>query len=220
MGITETTIIYGIIGVVVAAALWMSGSSSGPARVGLFALHVALWPFFAPILLARSGGAGPQPPVEATAAVKHDPRLRQVEEQLGAATAGLDGFADELLGPQMARLRNLTGSLAGMSRRLAEMDELLATREFDEERVREVLDAADDEVRIESVQARLRNIERLQEMRRSLSADYERAILKIEEISSQVSLLRFADHPEREVGELVEDIAATVEGLSEGLLSK
>ena len=225
MGTTETSIFYGIIGVVVAAAMWLSGTSkNGLARAGLFGVHAVLWPFFAPILLGRavSGAEGDQRALEATS---RDPRLCQAEEQLWAALSSLDGIAEDVLGPDMARVKSLTGSLEQMSHRLAEMDELLKSPEFDERRVRAALEEMDtqrqagDSARASSIRARLRNIERLEQMRRGLSADFERAILKIEEISSQISLLRFADHPEQEVGELIQDIAATVEGLSEGLLS-
>lgn len=227
MGLTETAIIYSIIGLVVAAAMWLSSPPTrGVAALASFVVHTMLWPFFAPVLLGRAGGGAPaaptDPPGEAAA---YDPRVRAAEARLTAALASLDGTAEEVLDPEVHRVRELTDSLARMAYRLAEMDELLATPEFDEARALDTLDAicapggAGDEARADSVRARLRNIRRLAQMRQALSEDFERAILKVEEISSQIRLLRFADRPEDEVSGLIGDISATVEGLSEGLLA-
>lgn len=226
MGITETLIIYGIIGLVVASAMWLAGASEhGLVRASRFVLHAVLWPFFAPVLLASSVSEPPKPSLErAELTAAKDPRVHEAEQRLLRALTSLDGVAEDVLGDEMERVRSLTGSLAAMARRILEMDELLETDEFDEERALGALeqmqtdDEAGDRVRRDSVRARLRNIRRLKEMRQALSADLERAILKIEEISSQIRLLRFADRPEHEVSGLIEDIAATVEGLSEGLL--
>lgn len=254
MGITETSIIYTIIGAVVASAMWLAGPAEHVMfRGARFVLHTIFWPFFAPLLLGRSLEASPAATSQGpTRRHGEDPRVHQAEQRLLQALASLDGVAEDLLGSQMDRVRDLTGSLAAMAGRMSEMDELLATDEFDEERAQLALEAicqqedrpADPSsedwssedpssadrlskqahtigihARRDSVGARLRNIRRLKQMRQALSADLERAILKIEEISSQIRLLRFADRPEHEVSELIQDIAATVEGLSEGLLS-
>jgi hypothetical protein len=241
MGITETSIIYTIIGAVVAAAMWLATPTEHfVIRTSRFALHTVLWPFFAPILLGRSLQMDPHPErrpalnaLGESSRVQQDPRVQQAEQRLLDALAGLDGVAEDVLGSEMSRVRDLAGSLAAMAGRMSEMDELLATDEFDEERAQLALEAicgqedlqdvqhgaADRRARRDSVGARLRNIRRLKQMRQALSADLERAILKIEEISSQIRLLRFADRPEHEVSELIQDFAATVEGLSEGLLS-
>lgn len=228
MGITETSIIYGIIGVVVASAMWLSRpAESALVGVSRLVLHTLLWPFFAPVLLG--GGASPtvttSSPMPAPTPPNLDPRVDEAERRLLDALSSLDGVAEDVLGLEMQRVRDLTGSLANMARRIAEMDELLATDEFDAARAERALsalgagDSPDNRARRDSVQARLRNIRRLEQMRQALSADLERAILKVEEISSQIRLLRFADRPEHEVSGLIQDIAATVEGLSEGLLS-
>ncbi len=229
MGITETAIIYGIIGVVTAAAMWLSGAGApGVQRAGLFAVHALLWPFFAPVLLGGAAErAAPTPRTRRAGAeaTELDGRVHAAEERLLAALASLDGLAEDALRPELHRVRELTGALARMARRLAEMDELLATPEFDEERALGALEALEDtdagapDARADSVRARLRNIRRLVQMRQNLSMDFERAMVKVDEISSQIRLLRFADRPEHEVGELIWDIEATVEGLSEGMLS-
>lgn len=230
MGVFETTIIYTIIGLVMAAAMALSArATSMVTKAGLFPLHTVLWPFFAPVLLGRAVDRG-DPDTEKrdtkrAARAVADPRIRDAEAQLLSALSRVGGIAEELLGPQMESVRNLSDSLGRMDARLTEMDALLASREFDrqaaEQALRELLDSPDidnDDARIESVQARLRNIERLHHMRERARRDLQRAILKMEEMNSQILLLQFADRPEGEIAESIQDIAATIDGLSEGLL--
>lgn len=100
---------------------------------------------------------------------------------------------------------------------------LLATPEFDASRAAVLLAELSGRVtdrhdlRESSLRTRLRNIEKLQALRAHTAEILERSLLKLEELSSQVLLLRFAVDPEREVAELMRDIAASVEGLSAGL---
>jgi hypothetical protein len=230
MGILEPTIIYGIVGAVLAAALIIASPGAPIAtRCGLFVVHAALWPFFAPALLGRAtanlGAVIPEKSGEDDFGAL-DPRIRAAEARLITALSRLDGVAEEILAPQMESVRNLSRSLARMDMRLAEMDELLTSPEFDrveaEKALRGLIDnpqiTADDS-RIESIEARLRNIDRLHHMRERARRDIERAILKMEEMNSQILLFRFADKPENEMAELIGDISATVDGLSEGLFT-
>ncbi|MFU8804921.1 MAG: hypothetical protein ACNA8W_13995 [Bradymonadaceae bacterium] len=230
MGIIETTIIYGIVGAVLAAGLAIASPGTPlAARFGLFFVHSALWPFFAPTLLGRAT-QGPQsepghsPPEHDSSAL--DPRIHAAEARLITALSSLDGIAEEVLAPQMESVRNLSRSLARMDTRQAEMDELLTSPEFDRDEAENALRAlldnpqiTPDDSRIESIEARLRNIERLHTMRERAQRDIERAILKMEEMNSQILLFRFADKPENEMAELIGDISATVDGLSEGLFT-
>jgi hypothetical protein len=137
----------------------------------------------------------------------------------------LDGVAREVLEKEVARVQKLTGSLTGMEQRLREMDALLAAPEFDAARAEAALrelearGSGEEDPRLQSLRARRRNIEQLRRMRDRTGQDLERALLKMEEMHSQVLLLRFANRPETELVELVKDISATVEGLSEGLMA-
>jgi hypothetical protein len=112
-----------------------------------------------------------------------------------------------------------------MEGRLREMDTLLGSPEFDADRAETVLRGlegrgyAEDDPRVQSVRARRRNIEQLRQMRDRAGQDLERALLKMEEMRSQVLLLRFANRPETELVDLIRDIAATVEGLTEGMMA-
>lgn len=239
MGIIETALIYGLLGAVVAAALGLRAERAHPLYRGLQVLvWLLLWPLFAPLLLGgresaatsaptststSAGRAGVRPGLKAGAVL--DPRLSAAEQRLLGALGRLDGVTHALLTPEIERLRGLTGALGGLAKRLAEMDALLGSPEFDARQAAATLEDllrrghGDNDARVESVKNRLRNIARLQEMHRRTGEQLERALLKMEEMSSQLLLLQFADGPELDVVERVREIAASVEGLSEGWLA-
>ena len=232
MGIFETSIIYTLVGFAVATSLALARrTSSKLAQAGLFIVHTICWPFFAPVLLGGALEQGDSPPagadpseVPGKSAPKNiaDPRIRGVEAKLMAALDRVGGIAEELLGPQMESVRDLSESLAAMDERIAEMDALLGSAEFDQEEAEQALetlledpDIDDGDERIESVRSRLRNIERLQKMRHRARRDLQRALLKMEEMNSQILLLQFADQPEEEIARNIQEIASTIDGLSE-----
>jgi hypothetical protein len=220
MGITETLIVYGIIGSSVAGAIWLSDKESS-ALVAM--VHMLLWPLFAPMLF-EPRASEPGRPVARPTDERADPRLTEVERALMDALETLDGAPEDVLRPEVERVRSLMDSLDDMARRRDDMESMLDEPQFDRERATAVLcelDASDmpDEAHRESVRNRIRHIERLETMHASLSRDIERTLLKLEEMTSQIRLLRFADSPAEEVSNLVRDITSTVEGLSEGLMT-
>ncbi|NOT55429.1 MAG: hypothetical protein HOP18_12555, partial [Deltaproteobacteria bacterium] len=111
-------------------------------------------------------------------------------------------------------------SLDVAEHRLQEMEEMLHSREFDMTRVDAALHDLrskgydDEEPRVRSLGARRRNIERLQTMRDRTRDELDRALVKLEEISSQVLLLRFADQPETTLASLLKEVARNVDGLA------
>jgi hypothetical protein len=56
-------------------------------------------------------------------------------------------------------------------------------------------------------------------MRDELAAEIEEAILEMEEIGSRIQVIRFAEHPEREIDACIDEITAAVGGLCDGLES-
>jgi hypothetical protein len=226
MGFHETAVLYGLIGLAVSASLGLQrGAAPLVRRIGLHALWTLLWPFFAPVLF---GGAVHDPDRGAAARgagqrAARDPRLQAAQQRLLQALGGLDGVAREVLEREAGRVQKLAGSLGAMEQRLHEMDALLASPEFDPARAEAALQEmcargpAQDDPRLESLRARRRNIEQLRALRERAAQDLERALLKMEEMASQILLLRYTNRPETELVELVREIAAAVEGLSEGL---
>lgn len=225
MGVLETAIIYGLIGVVVAAALVLRpDGATAVQKVGLFLLSSCFWPLYAPSLLGGSGkgrrgaggaGGGPQGLSE---------RMQRAQALVLAALDTAEGVA-QAVAPDVARVRLLTGSVAAMERRVREIDELLSSEEFDLGAANEALAALarrgvlESDPRHQSVSARVRNIERLAAIRDRTVEDLERIALKLEEMSSRLRLLRFAGKPDAEVVQLFKEVADSVEEVTEGLLA-
>lgn len=221
--LVSTAILYGLVGLCIATALVLREDRRSVSHRALgFIAGAAFWPLFAPMLLGA--GAERQPPGRTTTTSAFAPRIRAAEEQLLTAIGHGEGIAEEVLGAEVARVRAVAGQMASMERRVHEMDELLRTPEFDAESARIALGdlsargVSPDDPRVQSVRARLRNIERLRSMRDRTCADLERIILKLEEMSSRLRLLRFAGRPDAEVVQLIKEVAESVEEVTEGLL--
>ncbi|MGM0556024.1 MAG: hypothetical protein ACQEVA_06580 [Myxococcota bacterium] len=221
MGVTETIIIYGIIGATVAAAIWLSSADESSPLDAI--VHAALWPLFAPSLLEPRAESKPKP-ARARQRPHAEQRVRKVEAGLLAALEELDGAPEDVLRPEFNRIRGLMDSLDAMAARRDDMRSMLAESQFDRGLAKARLEELErdpdaDRARLESVRNRIKHIDRLEQMHEALSADVDRTLLKLEETTSQIRLLRFADSPAEEVSDLVRDITATVEGLSEGLMT-
>ena len=224
MTTTGTLLIYAILGLVVAAAMALREPRLDALRLlFLFTAGVAFWPLFAPSLLG--GPAATTPAAGAPGDAPFGTRIQAGEQQLLAALAKVRGVAEGALAPEAARVRDLAASLATMAARLAEIDDTLRAPELDartlEERLAELVahGRGSDDARVLSMKARLRNVERLRAMRARTHDDLERALLKMEEITSQMLLLKFAGRPESEVAALIGEIEDGVGGVAEALLA-
>lgn len=215
MGIVETCILYLLLGGVIAVALVLRAEGrSGGARGAIFVAGVFFWPLFAPFLLSPARPAAPA-----------TPPARAAQARLLGALGQVEGLAADVLRPEVARLRGLVDAVGKMEARVAEMDTLLATPEFDRAAASGQLEALSrrglppEDPRVQSVQARLRNMERLAAMRERTAADLERVVLQLEEMGSRLQLLKFAGRPDAELVELLQSVASSVEEVTEGLLA-
>jgi hypothetical protein len=215
MGVIETCILYLLLGGVVAVALVLRAEGKGRgARVVTFVSGIFFWPVFAPFLLSSSRQEAPV-----------TPPARAAQSRLLAALGQVEGLAADVLRPEVARLRGLVDAVGKMEARVAEMDALLATPEFDRAAASGQLEALarrglpPEDARVQSVQARLRNMERLVAMRERTAADLERVVLQLEEMGSRLQLLKFAGRPDAELVELLQSVASSVEEVTEGLLA-
>jgi hypothetical protein len=215
MGVVETCILYLLLGGVVAVALVLR--AEGKSRAGRVATFVAgffFWPVFAPFLLSSGRSVAVVPPP-----------ARAAQARLLGALGQVEGLAADVLRPEVARLRGLVEAVGKMEARVAEMDALLATPEFDRTAAAGQLEALSrrglppEDPRVQSVQARLRNMERLAAMRERTAADLERVVLQLEEMGSRLQLLKFAGRPDAELVELLQSVASSVEEVTEGLLA-
>ena len=208
----QTLILYVVIGAGVAGAVYLADGARLPGRWFRVATAVLFWPLYLPLLLTpnRATAAAPPTPHDALAAA-----IAQVDAELEAALGSLDGWAEDVLAREKGRLRDLRTAWLAQAQRIREMDRLLALPEY-----ADVTDpeppptAADDRLR-NSRLARRQNIERLRHLRQRASDDLAGSLAWVRELVSMIHLAKFSGAPAARAEELVAQIAAAVEGLSE-----
>ncbi len=205
----QTLVLYLVIGVGVAGALYLVPGDR-PGRWFRVATALPFWPLYLPILLSRPAGearpaapAGPPAPRDEMAAA-----IGQVDAELEAALGSLDGWAEDVLAREKGRVRELRSAWAAQAERIREMDRVLARPEEDGPA------PADDRLRA-SYQARRTNIDRLRQVRRRTYEDLMATLAWVRELVSMIHLAKFTGAPAARAEELVSQIAAAVEGLSE-----
>lgn len=221
MGLAQTAIFYLVIGTGVSVALLVSG---GPLTAGerLFRTVTGLffWPLYLPVLLQRRADDDEDmrppsetdhgPPADVMAAA-----IAQVEAELDRALGSLDGWAENVLADEQARLHELRAAWRVQAARIRELDQLLARPEFLSARPVTADDAGtDDRLRL-SEQMRQENIARLRAIRRRLHDDLMGTLAWVRELVTMIHLAKFTGAPASRAEELVAQIAAAVEGLSE-----
>jgi|GEM_PF-1571431 len=226
MRIAETLFLYGLIGFVVMLVMASREKKRSWFRVVHISLWWSLWPFFVVLLLSSASAEEIENPrlVLPENTERIDPRLERAEQHLLGALYQLEGVAEEILKPEIERVKALTSTLNQVEKRLKDMGDLLRTPSFDKQAVEEnkkLLQAEGcngEDTRVQSLNARLRNIETLQRMEARTKESLERALLKMEELSGHIQVLRFAARPDTEVIAVIKDIAVSVESAMEGFL--
>src|SRR5207249_1095238 len=140
-------------------------------------------------------------------------RDRAGGRELAAALGSPGGWAGDVLAREKVRIRDLRTAWLAQAQRIREMDRLLARPECADEADPEP-PAADDRLR-SSRQARRQNVERLRRLRRRADDDLTRSLAGVRELVSMIHLAKFSGAPAARAEELVAQIAAAVEGLSE-----
>ena len=124
-----------------------------------------------------------------------------------------------MLARERVRIRDLRAAWLAQAERIREMDRLLALPEFAGDEAPEPppalsSSAADDRLR-SSRQARRQNVERLRRLRRRAYDDLVGSLAWVRELVSMIHLAKFSGAPAARAEELVAQIAAAVEGLSD-----
>ena len=220
MGLTQTILFYLLIGAGVSAALLMRGAEIGTgARVFRALTGLVFWPLYVPALLVPT-----QQPAERTQTPASAPTdsmavaIRQVEAELDRALGSLDGWAENVLAEEQTRLAELRAAWRVQAERIRELDKLLVQPEFLSERgiTAAGSDAGSSGDRLrQSEQARRENIERLRALRGRLHEDRIGTLGWVRELVTMIHLAKFTGAPASRAEELVAQIAAAVEGLSE-----
>ena len=140
MGLWQTGTLYLLIGLVVGAASCLrEGAGRDAVSFLRAALSAIFWPIFLPLLLGGPPTTGQKTAQAPDADAGLDPRVQRAEDSLLLGLSQLDGMAEGLAHPEVARIRELGASLHCMSGRLREMDRLLGSPEFDAGRAKGLL---------------------------------------------------------------------------------
>ena len=227
MGLSETILFYLLIGAGVSVAVLLSENELSPAeRSFQTATAVLFWPLYLPVLLRQ-----PHLPAEfsenssQTAEVSDgmSAAISQVEAELDAALRSLDGWAEGPLAQEHERLSELKSAWHLQAERVRELDRLLRQPEFGADVTWEGEPGSQDisgqprlsERILHSEQTRHENIQRLREVRRQLHDDLMGTLACVRELVTMIHLAKFTGAPPSRAEELVAQIAASVEGLSE-----
>lgn len=218
MGFGTALTFYIAIGLAIAAADYLAGPEAAEARRLLrAAAAAAFWPLFLPLLLSRDERqAGPAALAAAEPGDGMAAAIAQVERELDAALSSLDGWAESVLAREKDRLGELRAALAAQAARIREMDGLVDG--FDDEPqpalALAAADSAGDRCQ-QSEQARRQNLARLRSVRRQAYNDLMGTLAWVRELVSMIHLAKFTGAPASRAEELVAQIAAAVEGVSE-----
>lgn len=230
-----TLVLYVVVGLGVALAVFISERESQAPRLW-FRMMTALpfWPLYLPILLAhlprasvvveRPGDAAPAPCDDMSAAIAH------VDAELEAALNSIDGWAEDVLARERDRIRELRDAWIAQAGRVREMDHVLASGIHPLTFADKVLN--DDSRKLPrltndsesppvnhrmalSQEACRQNIERLRHVRQRAYDDLLGNLAWVRELVSMIHLAKFTGAPASRAEELVAQIAAAVEGLSD-----
>jgi len=218
MLLVETAIFYLLLGGAVAVAVYIRSQTGNSVAAGLqMAAACLFWPLFVPVLLS--------PPVDEAAAIgkpaesvgTHNDGLAaaisQVETELDAALEGLDGWAEDVLNSEHHRLEELRAAWKAQADRIRSIDQLLAEPSARADSLAEV--AADVASARQSEKTRQDNIRQLSNLRKRMHADLVGTLAWVRELVTMIHLAKFSGAPAARAEELVAQIAAAVQGLSE-----
>jgi hypothetical protein len=222
MNFTTSVLFYVLVGACVSVAVYLHDEErTRRERAFRIAAALSFWPLYLPLLLERRTGSNPTGQMASTAAVADSlaQAIQQVELELDAALGSLDGWAEEALADEDRRLLELRGAWRLQADRIRQLDGLLAASrtEAADPLAPDVsgLSASATDRRIRSDHARIENMRRLQELRGRLLDDLLGTLAWVRELVTMIHLAKFSGAPASRAEELVSQIAAAVEGLSE-----
>jgi hypothetical protein len=222
MNLGPTLLIYVLIGFGVAVAVYVTQGKRRSSELWFTVLTaIPFWPLYVPLLLAGHGSVqGKRTPLPPAAPDDMALLIHQVDAELEAALTSLDGWAEGVLAREKDRIHELRVAWTNQSDRIREMDRLLILPEYSDgdqagPALNVPLSATASERLKHSQQVRRQNIERLRQVRRRAYEDLMGTLAWVRELVSMIHLAKFTGAPASRAEELVAQIAAAVEGLSE-----
>ncbi|MCI0334054.1 MAG: hypothetical protein L0228_12620 [Planctomycetes bacterium] len=218
MLLLETTIFYLLLGVTVAVAVYIRGDGRMDVNAALQLVAACVfWPLFVPMLLATdeasTASRSPAHPAKAEEPDALSAAIDQVEAELDAALSGLDGWAEDVLNSEQHRLEELRTAWKLQADRIRQLDRLLGEPAARVDSLSEV--GGDVERARQSENVRQGNIRQLIALRNQMHADLVGTLAWVRELVTMIHLAKFSGAPAARAEELVVQIAAAVQGLSE-----
>jgi hypothetical protein len=218
MLLVETAIFYLLIGAAVAVAVYLRGTDGQGVRANFDVVAACLfWPLFLPVLLApaRADNATNSKTVQPAVASQDSlsAAISQVEAELDTALEGLDGWAEDVLNSEQHRLQELRTAWKAQAERIRQLDRLLAAQESRGDSPWDA--AAEVDKARQSEKVRRENIRQLGSLRKQMHADLIGTLAWVRELVTMIHLAKFSGAPAARAEELVAQIAAAVQGLSE-----
>jgi hypothetical protein len=217
MLLAETAIFYLVLGACVAVAMYVRDEAPDGQAWAQAAGALLFWPLFLPMLLSRAdaGEAAPAKKAEPDNASRDalDAAIEQVEAELDAAIEGLDGWAEDVLNSERQRLDELRTAWKLQAERIRQIDRLLAEPAASADPLAEA--AAEVVQARRSDELRRGNIRQLAALRNRMHDDLVGTLAWVRELVTMIHLAKFSGAPAARAEELVVQIAAAVQGLSE-----
>lgn len=228
MGFTQTIVFYLLVGMSVSLAVFLKDNSSSKAtRLFQAVTSCLFWPLYLPILLSSQDGSAlvsKDGPIEKVPVDSMASAIDQVESELESAVSSLDGWAEDVLAHEQSRFSELCSAWRVQAEKIRELDRLLMKPDFltqtekpsAAEGETTLTEEATQPLRLQkSEQARHENIDRLHQVRNQLHDDLMGTLAWVRELVTMIHLAKFTGAPASRAEELVAQIAAAVEGLSE-----
>ena len=223
MSFMTSIVFYLLFGSCVAIALYLRDEPRTPGgRTFRMVSCLFFWPLYLPLLLERQASQNADGQSTLGSAAVSDSlaqSIQQVESELDAALGSLDGWAEETLSDEERRLQELRGAWRSQADRIRQLDALLAASQLtDADPLAPAVSAMSASVtdrRLRSDHARTENMRRLQELRGRLLDDLLGTLAWVRELVTMIHLAKFSGAAASRAEELVSQIAAAVEGLSE-----
>lgn len=235
-----TVCFYLIIGIGVAAALWLSADAVTTTQ-RLFRTLTApfFWPLYVPTLLAAKSSNLGTTAIDAVGTSLGRQRdnmaitIAQVETELDQALQCLDGWAEDVLAGEQERITELRMAWRQQAQHIRELDQLLQRAPTDTPLAAitspDPNQAAaqsgerglsDQDTRYQSQierceRTRHENVLKLRQVRRELYDELMATLAWVRELVSMIHLAKYTGEPASRAVELVQQIAAAIEGVSE-----
>ncbi len=213
MSLRDLLTLYVVFGLCFAIAIYRSSPETNSSRLGSAALAVPLWPLWAPIALTAKrantlGAAGQTTGTNTT--------LRRVQAALADAIASIQGTPLATLLPPEAALR-IEAEVVRREKRLSELSTLFGKEAFDvvrlEARVLQLETSGGSARALSTARLELDNVRRLSALRDRDARGLEELCALVEALRTQVTLARFSGSSAADIGGIVGEVWARVEGL-------